>query len=211
MQKDYTDITILLDRSGSMGRIKNDMVCGIESFIEEQKKLPGKCTLTLVQFDSHAYENVFVGKSIKDTPPINMHPGGSTPLLDSVARCIKEAGERLKAMDVTERPEFVIMMIVTDGEENASREFTREAIKKLVTHQTDIYKWHFTYLGADQDAFSEASMLGIPQSAALNYKANPIGTRSMFDSANLAMSSLRTRQSDIMAYQQSDIDKQNKA
>ena len=104
MKKDYTDITILLDRSGSMGVIKDDMIGGIKSFVDEQKKLPGKCTLTLVQFDSQAYENMFIAKPIAEVEEITMNPGGMTPLHDSMARCIRETGERLKSMDITERP-----------------------------------------------------------------------------------------------------------
>ena len=103
------------------------------------------------------------------------------------------------------------MMIVTDGYENASREFHAASIKKMINHQVDVYKWHFTYLGANQDACMEASSLGIPMASAFNYKANPIGTRSMYASASRATSSLRSHQATMMAFNQSDIDKQNKA
>ena len=211
MKKDYTDITILLDRSGSMGRIKNDMVSGIESFIEAQRKLPGKCLLTLVQFDTTGYESVFTARDISDTPKIELQPRGCTPLLDSVARCINETGKRLRAMEPVARPGHVIFMIITDGEENASKEYSVNQIKQMITHQTDVYKWNFTYLGADQDAFEEAAKMGISLDSTLNYKANSIGTRSMYDSVNCATTMLRSGVSMKMAYNQSDIDKQNNA
>lgn len=103
-------------------------------------------------------------------------PRGSTALLDAVGRAITETGSRLAAMKETERPSLVIFVIVTDGQENSSRTFTREKIREMIQHQRTVYKWPFTFLAANQDAFAEAASLGIDPSGAANWAADKIGT-----------------------------------
>ena len=211
MKKDYTDIIIFLDRSGSMSTIKKDMVGGIKSFIDDQKKLPGQCLVTLIQFDGNGYDNVFTAKPISEVGEVPLVPGGSTPLLDSLARAITETGKRYADMADADRPEFIVFLIITDGEENASREFKRNQIKDMINLQTDVYKWNFTYLGANQDAFSEASQLGIRAFQTMEYKPSEQGIRSMYNSVSSATSMLRTRMANTLAYVQDDYDKQAKA
>jgi uncharacterized protein YegL len=210
MKADYTDITILLDRSGSMSSIKDDMVGGIKSFIEEQKKLPGQCRLSLVQFDGDAYETVFSALPLADTPAIKLVPRGDTPLLDSLGRCIDETGERIKNLDESERPEFVIFVVITDGQENASHKFSRAQIKEKVQHQIGKYNWHFTFLGANQDAFTEAAKIGIPDYSALTFKPNQGGIRCLFGSVGDKTSQLRMKVASVMAYSKADYDAQDK-
>lgn len=170
-----SDITVLLDRSGSMASIKDDTIGGFNTFLDEQKALPGEATISLVQFDTQGYDRVIDAKPIAQAEPLSdktFVPRGGTPLLDAMGRVIAETGARLKAMANAERPENVIMVIITDGQENASKEFTREAVLKSVTHQQDVYKWNFIYLGANQDAIQSARDMGIPMAAAANYTAN---------------------------------------
>lgn len=161
MRKDLTDITIVVDRSGSMQACKNDAEGGINQFIEDQKKQTGHATLTLVQFDT-VYDFVHTAKPIQDVPPYTLTPRGGTALLDAVGRAIVEAGERIGKMPEADRPGLVCFVIVTDGEENSSKEFTKDQIKEKITHQTDVYKWQFTFLGANVDAFAMGSSLGVP-------------------------------------------------
>jgi hypothetical protein len=205
MKKDYTDITVLLDRSGSMASIKNDMVNGLKAYIVEQAKLPGQCLLTLVQFDSVGCETVFTARPIGSVEnSIELFPRGSTPLLDSLGKTIAETGNRLSVMPEYERPEFVIMLIITDGEENCSREFTRAKIKEMIDRQTLIYKWTFVYLGANQDAFQEAGSIGISGTKTMDYAPNQGGIRCMFASTDLATTNLRSRNADAFKYGQTD-------
>lgn len=168
MRQDLTDITVVLDRSGSMGICKREAEDGLNKFIEEQKKQPGSATFSLVQFDDK-YEVVHSGIPIGQVPFCHLNPRGLTALLDAVAKAIHATGERLKNMSEDQRPSLVVFIIVTDGQENASHEYKRDQIKQMIEHQQNAYKWKFTFLGANQDAFAEASSIGIPMASAATY------------------------------------------
>jgi len=160
MRSDLTDITLVVDRSGSMEGIRDDAQGGVNSFIAEQAKAPGEALLTLVQFDTE-YEFVHKGVPIRDVGKFELHPRGATALLDAVGRAVNETGERLARMAEADRPGLVIFVIVTDGQENSSREFNKQQVKEMIERQQNVYSWHFTFLGANQDAFAEAGNLGI--------------------------------------------------
>jgi hypothetical protein len=173
MRKDLTDITLVVDRSGSMTTIQEDAEGGINAFIEEQKKGAGDAVLTLMQFDDEC-DFVHRGTPIQDVPAYTLVPRGMTALLDAVGKAINETGARLAAMAEADRPKLVTFVIVTDGRENSSNEFTKAKVKEMVTHQTDVYKWHFLYLGANQDVFSEAGAMGLTASNAANYSGKNV-------------------------------------
>jgi hypothetical protein len=169
MRANLTDLTVVIDRSGSMQSCKTDAEGGMNSFIKAQKELPGDCNFSLVQFDTE-YEFLYRAKPIRDvTLAYSLVPRGHTALLDAVGRAIVETGERLKNMNEAERPGLVVFVIITDGQENASKEFKRSKIKEMIEHQTNVYKWQFTFLGANQDAFAEAGAMGIPTAGIANY------------------------------------------
>lgn len=160
MRSDLTDITLVVDRSGSMQEIRSDAEGGVRAFIENQAKEPGEALLTIVQFDTE-YEFVCKGVPIAQAPEFKLVPRGSTALLDAIGRAMIETGQRLEAMAEQDRPGLVIFVVMTDGQENASTEFTRARIKEMTQLQQDTYNWHFTFLGADQDSFAEAQQMGI--------------------------------------------------
>jgi len=160
MRPDLTDITLVIDRSGSMEPIRHDAEGGVNAFVAEQAKQPGEALLTLVQFDTE-YEFIHRGVPVRQVQPYQLEPRGSTALLDAVGRAILETGDRLAKMTEADRPGLVVFVIVTDGEENSSKEFSKDKIKEMITHQQDAYHWQFTFLGANQDAFAEAGGLGI--------------------------------------------------
>lgn len=160
MRSNLTDITVVMDRSGSMQACRSDAEGGLNRFIEDQKKQPGEALFTLVQFDTE-YEFVHNGVPIQSVPHCSLVPRGSTALLDAIGRAIIETGERLAKMPEPERPGLVILVILTDGQENSSREFSKAQVQEMIQHQQDVYKWQFVYLGANQDAFAEAANLGI--------------------------------------------------
>ncbi|MDR2895292.1 MAG: VWA domain-containing protein [Propionibacteriaceae bacterium] len=166
--QDYTDITVVLDRSGSMATIKTDMEGGFNHFIAEQAKDPGDCRVSLAQFDTD-YETVYSQRPIGQVPALDLQPRGGTALLDAMGRSINETGQRLAAMAEADRPGVVFFVIITDGCENSSKEFSSEQIKQLVERQENTYGWQFTYLGANQDALVEAGKMGIRAEAALTY------------------------------------------
>ena len=129
---DLTHIEFVLDRSGSMHSIKADIEGGFDAFIADQRTHPGQCTVSLTQFDNE-YEPVFTAIDVRDVRPLNLQPRGATAMLDAIGRSILALGERLAAQPEAERPGTVIVAVMTDGMENASREFTYVAIKELVT------------------------------------------------------------------------------
>ncbi len=211
MKPDYTDIIVVLDRSGSMESIKNDMVNGLKNFIAEQKRLPGQCLLTLIQFDTQGYDTVFEAKPISNVPNIELVPRGGTPLLDAIGRAINETGKRFKDQDDKDRPEFVIMLVITDGEENSSREFTKAKIKEMIQHQTDKYKWNFVYLGANQDAFQEGASIGIAAFQSMTYHPSAAGINAMYTSVSEKTAMLRSKLSSSVAFDANDYKAQDDA
>ena len=174
MRSDLTDITVVLDRSGSMESCKQDAEGGLNSFIEEQKKQPGSAIFTLMQFDTQ-YEFVHKGVDLQTVGRQVLKPRGSTALLDAVGRAINETGTRLGAMNEVDRPGLVLFVIVTDGQENSSKDFQLSKIREMIQLQQNVYKWKFTFLGADQDAFAEAGAMGIHLEAVANFEKAKAG------------------------------------
>lgn len=192
MNKNLTDITLVIDRSGSMLDCKREAENGVNHFVEDQKNQDGECLFSLVQFDTE-YEFVHNGVDIQKVGKFALVPRGMTALLDAVGRAINETGERLSKMDEAKRPGLVIFVIVTDGHENSSHEFKRDQIKKMIERQQKDYNWQFTFLGANQDAFAEAQGMGIPATAASNYA--PEKTTEGLIGASLAVGRARTARS----------------
>lgn len=180
----YTHIAVLLDRSGSMQAIKSDTEGGFDAFIAEQTKSPGRCDVTLAQFDN-SYEEVYAAKPLAAVPPLDLQPRGGTALLDGIGRLITTTGSRLSALEEDDRPGAVIMVIMTDGMENSSCEFDLATIKTMITRQTDSYDWNFVYLGANQDAISVAGGLGVAPGMAMTYQPGKIDSAFASTSANL--------------------------
>ena len=167
-RSDLTHLYFLLDRSGSMQSIKSDIEGGFQAFVEEQQRATGECRATLAQFDD-VYELVYADRPIADVPPLDLQPRNMTALHDAMGRLITEAGQKLAAMKEEERPGTVIVAIMTDGLENASKEWTGPSIKALVTQQTNVFGWTFMYMGADQDAVEVGGSLGIDKDLSVTY------------------------------------------
>lgn len=213
MNSQLTDITIVLDRSGSMMAVASDTIGGFNHFLEEQKRAPGRATLTLNQFD-HVFERIIDAQDIQFTPPLSketFRPRGYTALLDAIGRSIHETGQRLAAMPEPERPGKVIVVIITDGQENSSREFTRFAIDNMIRHQHDRYSWEFVFLGANQDAIATATKIGIPAQAAMTFAATPKGTAHAFTTTTRIVTNFRAGQEDALHFTQKDRDEQKSA
>lgn len=197
MKKDYTHLVVLLDRSGSMTSIQKDIIPGFNEFIKKQKEAKGKCTVTLVQFDDQ-YEKVFDFADLNEFIELNDKnyiPRGSTALVDSMCKLIEETGQKLSSMKEEDRPEKVLFLSITDGDENDSREFTNEDLKSKIEHQESNYKWQFVYIGANQDAFANATKYGMNINSTINFNATPQGIYAMFNAT--ANASVRYRSADF--------------
>ena len=166
--KNLTHLYFLLDRSGSMASIRRETEAGFDAFVAEQRRGSGKCRVTLAQFDDE-YDEVYAGLDVHAVPPLRLRPRGSSALLDSLGRLITAAGERLAALPEGERPASVVVGVLTDGYENASREWTHERIRALIDQQTHVYNWEFMYLGADQDAIEVGARMGFDARKSMTY------------------------------------------
>ena len=177
MKQNYTEILFILDASGSMEGERTEAIQGLNSFIAAQKDLPGECKMTLVQFSSKVglpwrdyvvestpwYKVIRNAVPIKEINPITEEdytPYGGTALLDAIGTGIDSLGARLAAMPESERPDKVLVAVLTDGGENSSQIFSSEKIKEMIKHQTDVYSWTFTFLSSDIKAVKYAHTLG---------------------------------------------------
>lgn len=188
MKKNCVHCTLILDRSGSMQSIRSDVIGGVNAFLKEQRELPGECTFTLVQFDDAGpYDVLCDFKPIKEAKDLGDEylPRGLTPLCDAVGKGIVSLGEKLRSLPEADRPEKVVFVTMTDGLENASKEYDRARIAVLTKEQQEKYGWQFVYLGANQDAVKEAESVGIPMAAAANYSEQKTSGAIKLASANL--------------------------
>lgn len=186
-RQNYTDITVVLDRSGSMACIREATIEGLNGFIDSQRAVPGDGCWSLVQFDDQ-YEVVYSRRSQVDVPRLTMEtfvPRGSTALVDAVCRTIDETGKRLEATTEGDRPFKVLIVVMTDGHENSSKVFGRHQLNERISHQRDKYGWQFVFLGANQDSVVEATKYGIAAGNAMTYQANAAGVIKTFGAVNI--------------------------
>ena len=183
-KNDYTHITVILDRTGSMESIRDDIIGGFNAFLDEQQKLPGKATMTLVQFDSQdPYEVICRFTPVSKVPKLDRNiyvPRASTPLLDAIGRGINDLEASLGSIDDKSQPAKVVLAIVTDGQENASREFNRAQIVKMIEEKTKKNDWQFVFLSSDLAAIRDAESYGIDKQANLAYVKDSQGTQIAF-------------------------------
>lgn len=169
-EKERLDVVFLLDMSGSMLGMEDDTIGGYNGYLDNMKDSDAKVTTVLFN-DSH--EMITNGKCIKNVKKLSRKqyiPGGLTALLDAI-------GDTIKYMD-EKGSDKVLFIITTDGEENSSRRYAKEDIKRLINIHDN---WEFIYLGADIDSYSEASSIGIKSNRTSNYKKTSKGVSKLFD------------------------------
>lgn len=193
MNTKLTEIAFILDRSGSMQSQLDSAIKGFNDFLHAQCDVPGQARFTLVLFDNQ-YDVTCASVPIREVVDLDRRtfvPRGSTALLDAIGRTIDELGARLAATPEADRPGQVIVAILTDGEENASVQFTLAEVSSRIAHQRDVYKWQFFFLGADQDAIATAVKLNIDQASAMRFSADNEGYHSSSKVMSRKMRSLR--------------------
>jgi len=193
MKANYSKLVYIMDRSGSMHGLTEKSVEGFNKFVEDQKKIEGTADLTLVIFDTE-YETVFEDVDIQKVRQISANDifaRGMTALHDSVGRTIDSLGLKLDKLTENEKPEHVVVVVMTDGHENSSKEYSAEQIKKLITQQEDDYNWNFLFMGANQDSFVEGGKLGFKASNISNYVPSDFGTRSAYASTSNFVGNIR--------------------
>lgn len=185
-----TLIAVLLDRSGSMESIRSDTEGGFNAFIDEQGKQPGEASVTLAQFDTE-YEVVYANRPIADVPRLELQPRGGTALYDGVGRLITDVGAELAARPEDERPGTVIVLVMTDGHENSSREWTHEAVSAAVKRQETEFSWAFVFLGANMDAVAIGQQMGFSPNTSMTYAASEQGVASAMSATTAYVSRRR--------------------
>lgn len=184
-----TEILVVTDRSGSMSTIRNDVIGGYNTFIADQKTVAGEARVTFTQFDD-IYEVVYAGRPLSDVPKLTsetFQPRGSTALYDAIGRTLNEQGARIAA---DKWADLVIVVVITDGGENASKEYQLPRIKEMTAH-AEKTGWKFVYLAANQNAFDAATGLGLKGATTATYGANVQGASAAYASASYSTRSLR--------------------
>lgn len=189
---DKMHVQILLDRSGSMETIAAATIDGLNGFLAKQRAVPGICRLSLADFDSREPFRLIADAipmaEMRDLGPNDFQPRGGTPLFDALGLAIERCTARAKSDPVEDQ----ILVIVTDGAENASTDFTGpEIAKKLKKRQTK--GWTVLYLGANQDSFAVGSDLNLSAGNVANFVATDAGVQSAFDVVDAALVTHRSR------------------
>ncbi len=193
MNKNYTEIAFVLDRSGSMESCQAAAVEGFNRFLREQQEAKGLAKLTLVLFDDE-YLVPAHSLPVAEILPLNSDtyvPRNSTALLDAIGRTIDERGGHLASIPEQDRPGQVIVAILTDGLENASQKYTWKQVATLIKRQTEQYRWTFLFLGANQDAIATAAQLSISAANSATYVADAPGSRASHRSLSRKVRSMR--------------------
>ncbi len=210
--KNLTDITIILDRSGSMEGIKSATIEGFNSFLKDQKNDELKSVVSFLQFDDE-YETVYSGKNIDEVQYINIasfQPRGLTALLDAIGKTIDATKKRIKKLPKKEGPENVLIAIITDGMENASKQYSRSEIFRKIRKREEKDGWKFVFIAANQDAIYEASKFGIREERALRFSADEGGMNDAMDSLSKKMYHMKRDQNKNFLFDEDDRKKQER-
>lgn len=191
MKDNKTQVVLLIDRSGSMSTIKNDMEGAIKELITQQQKEPGECLVSTYLFDDR-FETAFENRDIQQIEAVSIQPRGNTALVDALGKTISLVGQQLNQTDESDKPSKVIFVVVTDGEENASRKLQLKDVKNAVEHQREVYKWEFIFLGSNQDAVLSGQSFGFLSSRSITFSNNGCGTTGVFQSLSSGMSCIRS-------------------
>jgi len=188
-----TMIMVLLDESGSMSDLRNDVIGGINSFIDDQRKLPDPAVIAIANFGTHIDKGIWFSRPMIDLKEVqklteaDYAPNGGTPLLDATGRSILALDDDWRR----EKPDRCIFVCFTDGRENASQEFSKAKIKALQAAREKSGLWVFLFMGANIDSFAEGASLGYKMSNTANYTASPQGFRAAAKKMSESTYSLR--------------------
>jgi hypothetical protein len=188
-KENFTSINVIIDRSGSMKNLTNETVSGYNQFVSEQKQVPGEAIFTLCLFNTSLHTPYDCVK-ISDVPELTAeayNANGYTALLDAVGSTIDTVGIKLAAMPEEERPSKVIFLIITDGQENSSKEYSRSQVQSMIQNQREKYSWEFVFMGANIDVVKEAQSLGIATKNSMRYTASSAGTKGLYSSVGASM------------------------
>jgi Mg-chelatase subunit ChlD len=195
-----------------MESIRDDTIGGFNAFLNEQKQQPSKATITLVQFDDQdPYEVIHQVKTVQEVSELTREtyvPRASTPLLDAIGRGINDLEKCISDMKEDDRPSKVVFVVITDGQENASREFRRDQILKMINEKEKQNNWQFVFLSADLDAINDAMDQGFQAKAAMAFDQTGVGVKNAWASVSQNISNYRLSKVKDMAFSDEDRKKQ---
>ena len=174
LNKNWINLVFVIDKSGSMYSSKEDVVGGFDKTIAEQKKdKDGKVTVSLFTFNEKVREE-YLGIDINDITKFHYSPDGMTAMNDGIGTAIDKVGEWLYEKDKNdeELPGKTLVVVMTDGMENASKEYTLKQVQDKIKEQTEKYSWEFIYMGTDITTSKAADDLG--------FKFKTYGSRKKF-------------------------------
>ena len=174
-----------------MASIRGDMVGGLSTMLADRAAKPGLLTVDVVTFD----DQIELAHTMADASSvtIELEPRGSTALFDAIGIAVQGFGAALTKLPEHARPGTVQVIVVTDGDENASREYTAPAVRALVTKQTEKYNWDFVFLGANHDAVLAGAALGFDAGSSLTYSASGDEVQAMSQSLSRYVSDVRRK------------------
>ncbi len=197
-----TSIHVIIDRSGSMEGLKAETVGAFNHFLKTQQAVPGAALFSLTLFD-HNVEIIYDSVNIQDVKPLTLEQywgeGGYTALYDAVGISIATARRRYESLPEEDRPSKVIFMIMTDGQENRSKEYRGGKLQQIVNRARTEWQWEFTMIGANIDTFATAESMGFNASNAVNFVASKGGMRGGMRAAAGAMKSYRAQTSAVVS------------
>ena len=194
MKKNLTELVFILDKSGSMAGLEKDTIGGFNSMLQKQKGVEGECRITTVLFDNRyelLHDRIDI-RAVGSMTEKEYQVGGSTALLDAMGRTIQKLVNVQKSTAEAYRAENVMFVIITDGEENSSREFSAERVKAMIEREKKGYGWEFVFLGANIDAVETAGRFGIDPDRAVDYVPDSAGTELNFCMMSEAVTAFRT-------------------
>ncbi len=190
----WTEIVCILDRSGSMADIAGDTIGGFNAFVKRQQDEVGKARISLVLFDNEVTKP-FSHVAVESAPVLDeevYYPRGSTALLDALGRTLEQTRSAIEAMHPDERPEEVVVLVMTDGYENASREYDARTVRRMVElRQAD--GWEFVFIGADINAAQVAESMGMAHGSATQSTKTTGGTAEAYYRMSRAVSDIRNK------------------
>ena len=195
MKNNITELVFILDRSGSMAGLESDTIGGFNAMLEKQKKEDGVAYVTTVLFDTH-FERLHDRLRVEEVPAMtekDYTPGGCTALLDAVGDTVRHIAGIHKYARPEDVPEKTVVVITTDGLENASHRYSLEQVKALIEHEQEKYGWEFLFLGANIDAVETANSIGIDSARTANFVADSKGLNLSFKAVSSALHSARCR------------------
>ncbi len=201
----HTHVTFVLDSSGSMEKIRDDTTGGFNAFLDDQQDEEGTATVSLYSFDT-TVERVYNGYPIEDAPKLtdeNYTPSGRTALHDAIVTAI-DGTESLLIDDEIEDTDNVIVVVLTDGKENAS-ETPGDTVRERVEEKQDEDDWEFLFIGANQDAALTAEGIGMNADHSLDMDHSGEGTRTAYQATSQSVSRAR-RSGSTGGYQPDDTD-----